>query len=242
MFKHFFKRRGNAEEHEFKAYEKTLDKLETAVQKSKQHYDSAVERKRYYREELDKRVRNTSILMTIAHVSTTLIPETISPEHTFKPCFENCLRELGEVALSDRCFMYIDGQDDIAHLTYMWSKSGVSSKRPEVIYEDVPRWKEYFEATHRVCGTLWDFPEDEQKYLKDCHVKSICLIPFSTATLTGFLGFDTCIESKVWGFDEENILSIATVILSEVLNTRQRDRREREHECSPQTLGGLQLC
>lgn len=85
-------------------------------------------------------------------------------------------------------------------------------------YSDFPRWKDYFDINHIICGSVGDFPENEIELLKDKRdgnkIKSLCIVPIYTPLgLWGFLGFESYIDKKVWTFDEEQLLKIAANVI-----------------------------
>ncbi len=134
---------------------------------------------------------------------------------------EKIVEVLGKIDNVDAVYIYknyIDENNKLyAEITKSWSKNKYKNRAKgfkELHYSNFPRWKEYFEANHIICGNINGFPKNEKLLLKNEDIKSICVVPIYTATeWWGFLGFDSIDVNKNWTFDEERILKIAANII-----------------------------
>jgi len=86
-------------------------------------------------------------------------------------------------------------------------------------YTDIPTWEKIFLAGECVNGPLTDMSEDEQKRLLTHGMKSVFAIPvYIQESFWGYVSFDDCIQERVLGDDELNILrSVSLLIVHAIL-------------------------
>jgi len=93
---------------------------------------------------------------------------------------------------------------------YKNSNYNLNNINDYLLYDEFPRWKEYFNLNHIVCGTINDFPYHERNHMSKNNLKSICIVPiYTSAGFWGFIGFDSYKKYKKWSYDEEQLLKIA---------------------------------
>lgn len=129
---------------------------------------------------------------------------------------------LGRLKKIDSCYIYKNCKDSngniYAEKVKVW-QSPYGKRHSNIIDSfyynlSLPRWLEFFDLNHIVCGQTTDFPENERQFLASENAKSICIVPIYTPlNLWGFVGFNSCKENKIWQYDEEKLLKIAANII-----------------------------
>lgn len=139
--------------------------------------------------------------------------------------YDEALAVLGRASGASRVYIFENYSDASGRLLMSqkaeWCAEGIE---PEIdnpllqnlAYEDsVPRWAEVL-ATGKVINSLVkDLPQDEQKIIKSLGVLSVLSLPFIVnGEFFGFMGFDNCVEERVWNESEVELLQAAVQAFS----------------------------
>ncbi|MFW6025461.1 MAG: hypothetical protein ACOCRX_03895 [Candidatus Woesearchaeota archaeon] len=105
---------------------------------------------------------------------------------------------LGEINGVDVSYIYKDEDEIRANKIKEYNKTNNDIESSEYIkYSDCPRWKEYFNMNHVICGKIDDFPKNERMLFKKRGLKSTCIVPIYTPlSFWGFVGMDSYINNK----------------------------------------------
>jgi len=151
------------------------------------------------------------------------------------------LEVLGRAAGASRCY-WLENQGDSSGRVCMTLRSEWCVERivplidnsllQNIPYENAfPRWYRELSAGRIISGLVADFPDEERAILEPYNIKSILLIPlFVKKDFQGFIGFDSCIDEKLWQDAEVNLLRSAADSISKAFEFEQSDREMKESE------------
>lgn len=165
----------------------------------------------------EKRIKEELERKTILLDSIAKICKTLATEDNWDDVINESLRILGKTFNINRSYIAQNFEEDkILRFSMIneWATFESENTLDCVCYDNVPRWIEYFENKHIVCGLYEDFTEDEKEILKDYNIKSACMVPiFIKNKLWGFIGLEDNESFKIWSYEEESILqTIADII------------------------------
>jgi len=154
------------------------------------------------------------------------ITDVLSKNLDINYTMEKVVEILGQIENVDMCYIYKNCLHNDGNLYAEKIKDWKSpsfyktdSYLDTFSYKDFPRWMEYFDLNHIVCGDVDGFPKNEKKLLEKEQIKSICVVPIYTPIdLWGFVGFDSCRQKRYWTFDEEKLLKITANIIGSGIN------------------------
>lgn len=161
--------------------------------------------------------RSGRLLEAVASISTTLLSSRLE-----SAVLGEILAALGTAANADRCYIFQIHIHPVLGTPAMsqsaeWNSGAATSQiqNPELqnfsFYENgYGRWLTELLAGHEISGLLLDFPVEEQPMLIAQEIRSLMVVPiFAGDELTGFMGFDSCHEDRVWENWEISILRSA---------------------------------
>jgi PAS domain S-box-containing protein len=107
----------------------------------------------------------------------------------------------------------------------------VVSEGTELGYGDLERWVATLGAGEMVAGPVSGFPAAERPTLEAHHVRSLLLVPLMVGDAWwGYIGFDDCVDERVWAADETDALRAAAGTLAAAIDRGRSERRLREAE------------
>ena len=155
--------------------------------------------------------------------------------------FARLMAPLGEASDASRVYAFEAhrGSDGTLLISQRaeWCAPGI---KPEIDNPDllnmpfeqaIPRWYELMSRGQHVNGRVRDFPPEERALLEPQGIRSLLALPLWVhGALAGFIGFDNCVEERVWDKLEVDLLQAATGAISLSLEHRQAERSLRERE------------
>lgn len=154
---------------------------------------------------------------------------------------EELLEVLGRAANASRCYWF-ENQKDSSGNIFMTLRAEWCAERimplidnsilQNISYEKaLPRWYRELSAGRIISDRVADFPDDERAILEPFRIKSILLIPlFVRKEFRGFIGFDNCVEERIWQDAEVNLLRSAADSISNAFEIEQSEREMKESE------------
>ena len=152
------------------------------------------------------------------------------------------LAELGQAIRADRVYVYeytarLSAAVPI-DLQYEWVSPRLVTTQISARGRTIPfgpdglgRWRELLNAGKAVYGRTADFPEPEQKYLRDGSVAAILLLPiFAGAEWWGVLGLEDQVDARQWQAGELAVLQTVAAILGAAVQLRRTFLALRESE------------
>lgn len=130
------------------------------------------------------------------------------------------LHTLGTAARVSRVYFFqnfkVDGKD-YCKQTHEWTANNIGSESENELLFAVPhtdisfaRWASELSQRHIIHGLIRNFPIEEQAVLGPQNILSIVAIPvFVQKEWYGFIGFDDCVEERIWTKSEIDTLSAA---------------------------------
>lgn len=180
----------------------------------------------------EKELRNNEhILQAVSDIAEILLQlpfETITLNKVFA--------KLGAATGVSRVYLFElfdEGTEKFCKQTIEWVSEGIE---PQIGNEDllrVPlygsafsRWAGILEKRQMVHGLIRNFPEYEQEVLVPQQILSVLAVPvYIDEVWEGFIGFDDCVEERVWSQAEMNTLQVAANIMGAA---GKRSRIERQ--------------
>lgn len=161
--------------------------------------------------------RSSNLLEAVASISTTLLAKRIEPA-----VWGEILAAIGSAANADRCYIFRIHPHPVLDTPAMsqsaeWNSGAATPQLQNPQLQNFSfqengygRWYRELLAGHEICGTLADFPAEEQPMLVAQEIRSLVVVPiFTGQQLSGFMGFDACQEDRVWLNWEISILRSA---------------------------------
>lgn len=136
---------------------------------------------------------------------------------------ELALREIGTISHSSRAYVFeISDSRQTMTNTYEWCNEGVPSEidmLQDLPLNMFPWWIEKLEERSilniREVHALGEEAQAEKEILMAQGILSVLVLPIHyNNTLHGFVGFDSCTDTKIWSEEDEVILALASEILS----------------------------
>jgi PAS domain S-box-containing protein len=151
------------------------------------------------------------------------------------------LERLGTAANVSRSYVFHNRlvEDELAmDVAAEWEGVGIAPLDPEVNHglrytDGFLRWAEVLRAGGGVHGPVREFPASERGPLEREEVRSLAIVPIVVGDVWwGFLGFDDCVDERVWSEAELEALRAASDTLGAAIGradaeTRRRDAEER---------------
>ena len=147
------------------------------------------------------------------------------------------LRRLGEATGVSRVYVYENGISDgelRTTLRAQWIADGGVAyvvEGTELGFEGLDRWIRILGRGDVVHGPVEDFPASERETLRDHGIRSMLLSPvFVAGEWWGYVGFDDCVEDRVWSQVEIDAVRAAASTFGAAIQRRHADARILETE------------
>jgi PAS domain S-box-containing protein len=182
--------------------------------------------------------RRDAILEAVRFAADQFLGEAAGWEESIK----TVLRRLGEATEASRVYVFENytGEDGELWATqrYEWVMPGISAQIDNPVLKGMPyeaagfgRWIRMLGRGDLVHGHVRDLPESEQPELRAEEILSIALVPiFVEGRWWGIIGFDECVEERVWSAAEVGALGAAAGTLGAAIRRRQTEERLRGSE------------
>lgn len=143
----------------------------------------------------------------------------------------NVLKLIGEKALVSRVYLYkldeIVGEEQINQI-YEWVAPGITPQINNDYIQNIPTedpafksWKSQMRDHQNVYGIIDDYPDPIKTILQEQDICSLLTIPiFVKDSWWGFVGFDDCLNKKIWTEAEINALEMLAFNLGGALYRR----------------------
>ncbi len=161
--------------------------------------------------------RSSNLLEAVASINTSLLSNRIEPS-----VWAEILKALGTAASVERCYLFqVHPHTKLGtpamSQTAEWNSGTSASQIQNPDLQDVPfhesgfgRWHRELHSGREITGLVRNFPEEEQPLLIAQGILSLVIVPiFTGSNLWGFMGFDACLEDRVWETWELTILRSA---------------------------------
>ncbi len=140
-------------------------------------------------------------------------------------CYTQVMTILGLAAEASRAYFFRNDWNPqgqrVACQQAEWCAPGIPSrlahpKLQNLVYADwVPRWLAVLEQGKILAGPVMDFPTPERDLLQSQSVQSILILPLMLGgTFYGFIGFDNCVEPRLWDMAEVDLLQAAAAAIA----------------------------
>ena len=167
-------------------------------------------------ESLEDQVEHrTEILNIVNQIATALLESQVE---TFSESLLACMEKLGVSMDVDRVYIWenhMEGEELYCTQIYEWSGEAEAQQGNELTVS-VPfpgDWYPNLSANKCVNGIVDDFPEYEREHLKAQGIVSIIVVPvFLYDKFWGFVGFDDCVNVRLFTDAEEAILRTASLL------------------------------
>lgn len=192
---------------------------------------------------LDETRRRDVILSALADIS-----EQLLMPGSLENVLPTVLTKLGQAADVSRAYIFenhtlTDG-DLVASQRHEWTARGPESQiaNPNVYESSYTitgdnRWQRLLKAGKPVAGLVRDFPPNEQIELKAQGILSIVVVPiFSGDAWWGFLGFDDCVQERVWLTAEIEALKSVAGALGAAIARQQIEAAEQRQRTLNEAL------
>jgi len=114
-------------------------------------------------------------------------------------------------------------EDDFMYCrqTIEWAAEGITHQinnegllKVPLVNSSFERWAGVLGSRQPIYGLIRDFPADEQEVLTPQDILSVLAVPvFIDDVWEGFIGFDDCVEERIWTQAEINTLQVAANIM-----------------------------
>lgn len=169
----------------------------------------------------------------------TLTSEAFLHSGSWQLQVETLLRLLGEAVDVSRVYVFRVHYSPFGRLLwsqlYEWCAPGIVPEvdNPDLQNLDVhevgfARWHERMSQRLAVYGLIDEFPDSEREFLSTQDIRSLAIMPiYVQDEWWGMIGFDDCVNARLWGDSEIDALQLAADNLGAAIH---RERVERELE------------
>ncbi len=178
-----------------------------------------------------KELRSRDMILSATSKAT----KTLIDAANWQDVMQEVLAELGQAANVSHAYLFNNhtdlAGDQLSSLLFEWVNTNISPYIKQSEFKSLSlqnagleRFKETLSNGGIIVGQITDFTESEQRFYKKLEVQSTAIVPvFVDAKWWGFLGFDTCNESRVWSTAEVDALRIAANSIASVLERKQNE-------------------
>lgn len=145
----------------------------------------------------------------------------------FDNIINTVLRLVGQHSGVSRVYIFENTADEqFTSNTHEWCNKGILEKKDRlqmVSFDKIPSWKKILNQKGRIFSeNIHDLPQDLIDILAPQHIKSILVYPIYLQNhLWGFVGFDECLQNKIWAEDE---ISLLLTVTNNIANALERKR------------------
>ncbi len=189
-------------------------------------------------------MRKQSLLEAVS-----LLSMKMASDVELETTINNLLVKLGESTGVSRVYLFKNSTHPVTGdfsttLILEWVKEGVKPQIDDEVLTDLnvgllgfERWALLLNQGLPVVGDTVDFPGSEQAFLRENSIKSVLVVPVAlNGEWWGSLGFDECVNERVWTDGEIALLSAVANLIGTVIE-RKRVREElTENEARLRTI------
>ncbi|MBA3923868.1 MAG: response regulator, partial [Nostocaceae cyanobacterium] len=138
-------------------------------------------------------------------------------------CYTDILQSLGTACRASRAYIYENHRINgnlCRSKRAEWCAPGIrpqidNPKLQNLSYDNFSTWVELLSQGKMISGRIAEFPESERAILEQLDVLSILILPlFNKGKFVGYIGFDNCVETRIWEDAEITFLQIAATAIS----------------------------
>ncbi len=183
------------------------------------------------RKRADKAIqRREAILKAVAFAG-----EQFLQKSPWTACMDDVLAHIGHAADASRAYLFAFHLDDsgqpAASQRFEWAAPGIEMQIDHPGLQNLPRrhggfarWAAMLETKEVVVGRMAEFTQAEQEMLAGQDIRSLLLAPiFVEGACWGFLGFDDCLEDRLWSEGEIEALKAAASALGAAIMRQNVD-------------------
>ena len=153
------------------------------------------------------------------------VAQLLNKPGDFNDIINTVLRLVGLHSNVSRVYIFENTPDEqFTSNTYEWINKGIEGKKAELQmlpFDQVPSWKKIISQKGRIFSeNIQELPQDIINILKPLNVKSILVYPLYLQNhLWGFVGFDECLEHRIWTEEE---ISLLLTVTNDIKNALER--------------------
>ncbi len=149
-------------------------------------------------------------------------------------CDASIIEPLGRAAEASRAYMFENHLDEkgdlLASQRSEWCHPSIRPEMDNSALQNVSylgsfsRWAQMMARGEIICGLVADFPESERVVLAAQGIVSLLVLPLLVnGRFAGFIGFDNCVEAKLWDPLEVDLLQAAASAIALFLERQQAE-------------------
>ena len=181
--------------------------------------------------------RRDAILEAVSHAAELLVAAT-----NWRDGADALLERLGVAAGVSRAYLFENGERAdgklFANQGFEWVRDGISSEldnesMQDMCYQEVglTRFEAVALRNEIFTGNIRDFPEGEREIFDPQGIRSIATVPINVdGRWWGFIGFDDCVNERVWSAAELDALRTAASLVAAAIVREHAEAVLREHE------------
>lgn len=178
--------------------------------------------------------RNEAVLQAVSDIA-----EVFLQKHYNRQTIANVFRILGEASGVSRVYYFENFEENgrrFSRQVIEWVAQTIGPQIDNEVLIKVPhddpsfrRWASTLGSRKSVFGLIKDFPDEEQEILVPQDIRSVLAVPvFIGEEWVGFIGFDDCIDERVWTQVEANTLEVAANIMGAAAQRASIEQQLRE--------------
>ncbi|OLP18047.1 hypothetical protein BST81_13525 [Leptolyngbya sp. 'hensonii'] len=145
--------------------------------------------------------------------------------HNITQSYRDILTLLGQASEASRVYLFKNHRDSAGNLHMSqqaeWCAEGIHPEIHNPVMQNLaydrffPRWAEILGKGQKISGLVADFPESERLILEPQNILSLLVLPLIVnGEFWGFIGFDNCVEARLWDGSETSLLVAAAWAIS----------------------------
>jgi PAS domain S-box-containing protein len=151
-----------------------------------------------------------------------------------RECYTEIVQILGSACRASRIYIFENYRDRNGGLRMSqraeWCYPGIPPEIDNEVLQSLsydeffPRWADLLSQGKIVSGIVAEFPESERMILEPQGILSMMIFPIiASSEFLGFIGFDNCVEARLWEDYEVKILQSVAVAISSAWEHKQSD-------------------
>ncbi|WP_421659011.1 PAS domain S-box protein [Leptothermofonsia sp. ETS-13] len=159
----------------------------------------------------------------------------------YEEIYSTILEPLGQAGQASRVYIFTNSQDAEGRLCMNqraeWCAEGIAPEIDNPLLQNLPyddhfpRWATTLAQGEPIAGIVANFPEAERNILEPRGILAILVLPLTVrGDFFGFIGFDNCMEARLWESSELALLKAAATALSLALERKQAGEALRQSE------------
>jgi len=167
------------------------------------------------------------------------VAQLLNKSDDFDSVINTVLRLVGQHSNVSRVYIFENTADEqFTSNTHEWCNEGISGKKDELQmlpFENVPSWKKILSEEGRIFSEdIQKLPQDIINILEPLKVKSLLAYPiYIQNSFWGCVGFDECLQNKIWQEDE---MALLLVVTNDIANALERKLYLNQSQNSEQRL------